>query len=149
MQIRPAIAEDLANLHPRAEEAKIIEAVGIEHFYGLLEMGQVLTICDEDKIVAIMGIYKLWSGVYESWVLPSQYITDYSFKYLRIVKQYIDSIKKTYYMHRLQTFSVNDLLHDRWMGFLGFKKEGILTSYTPDGTDYAMWSITNGKPSQH
>lgn len=99
------------------------------------------TIVRGSTIIAIMGFYELWPGTIEVWVLPSIHIPEYAKSYLRHVKRYINNIKKTFKPHRMQTMAINDELHDKWMGFLGFKKEGIIEKYSADKVDYAMWAL--------
>lgn len=95
-------------------------------------------ICD-GRVIAIMGLQELWGGVCELWVLPSIYLHDYPFQFARAVKKAMDSgILNNY--HRVQIQAKDDDLHNRWLKFLRFEKEGVLRKYDNLGNDLIMWS---------
>jgi hypothetical protein len=113
-----------------------------EKIKALISASTYATLIVEDKIIAIIGYYELWPGVIEVWVFPSIHIPDHAVSYLRCAKRYTKSLWRDLPIHRMQTSAINDELHEKWLTFLGFEKEGIMKSYTADGQDYGLWSIT-------
>ncbi len=141
MNTIPAKPDHFDLLEFRAEEAELIDQFGIDKAKAMLSIGVSNTLTHDGRILAIVGAYTLWSGVLEVWVVPSHYVTQYPFVYLKYVKKYVQTLLNGYQPHRMQTQSLNNALHDRWMDFLGFTKEGIMKQFGADKQDYALWSI--------
>ena len=94
---------------------------------ALAQYGSSGVLMHEGMILAVFGYVELWPGAYEVWAFPSVHVETYPMIYLRTMKRYIRMLEKSHKPHRLQTSSMKDELHDRWMRFLGFECE------TPDG----------------
>lgn len=97
------------------------------------------TIFYDGRVIAIMGLQELWPGVCELWVLPSKYLREYAIPFSRSIKKAINSGILCAY-HRVQIQALDDDLHNRWLKFLGFEKEGTLRKYDKFGNNYNMWS---------
>lgn len=136
-EMRPSEAERLA-LDPGARMK--LEA--------LAKYGDGGTLFRNGVAIGILGFYEMWPGVFEVWAFPSVHVERYPMLYLRTAKRYIALIETTFKPHRLQTTSIADDLHDRWMEFLGFHCEGNLEKYSVNQQDYRMWAKLYGtKPS--
>lgn len=98
------------------------------------------TLFHDGRIIAFIGFFEMWPGVFEVWAWPSIYVQQYATVYLRTVKRFVKDIEKTFNPHRLQTTALADALHDRWMEFLGFHPEGDLKKYSIDRRDYRIWA---------
>lgn len=94
---------------------------------ALAQHGTGGTLFRGDKIIASFGYYEMWPRVFEVWAFPSVHVKDFPMLYLRTVKRYVRAIESTLDPQRLQTTSIADELHNRWMEFLEFTNE------TPDG----------------
>ncbi len=105
----------------------------------LSEIGESITIIYDGRIITCCGFIEVWSGVCEVWQIPSVYITDKPILFARIIKRYLDRLVETFKWHRMQTTSLNDELHRRWMKWLGFEREGLLRRYSYDKQDYVQW----------
>lgn len=97
------------------------------------------TIFYDGRVIAIMGLQELWPGVCELWVFPSKYLKAYAIPFARTIRKAITSGILSGY-HRVQIQALDDDLHNRWIKFLGFEKEGTLRRYDKFGNDYNMWS---------
>ena len=85
------------------------------------------------------GVYPLWDGVAEGWVLSSKRIFDYKIKAAGSVKRRLDLICVNNKIWRLQTAVKADFkIGIRFAEFLGFNKEGLMVGYGPDKTDYYL-----------
>lgn len=100
------------------------------------------TLFHDGRIIAFIGFFEMWPGVYEVWAWPSIYVKQYATVYLKTVKQFVKDIEKTFNPHRLQTTALADETHQKWMTFLGFEREGYLKNYSIDKRDYEMWAKT-------
>lgn len=97
------------------------------------------TIICEGKVIAIMGVQDLWPGVCELWVIPSKYLHDYALPFARTIRKAMSSgILNSY--RRVQIQALDDELHNRWLRFLKFEKEGTLRKYDTLGNDMNMWA---------
>lgn len=97
------------------------------------------TFMRDGKIITCAGFVELWPGVAELWQLPTIHVTKYVLDYARTLRQYMENVAKTFKYHRLQTACPADDLHDRWMKFLGFVKEGTMKQYTFLKQDYSIF----------
>ena len=93
-------------------------------------------LCDNQPILG-GGIYPLWDGVAEGWVISSKRVFDYKIKSAASVKKRLDLLCTNNKIWRLQT-SVKEEFKTgvRFAEWLGLKKEGLMTMYGPDKTNY-------------
>lgn len=110
---------------------------------GLLNSEASGSLMCDGRLIAIMGYVTLWPGLVEVYVLPSKHLPQYGMAFARFAKRYIKIIKRLERIKRMQTHSLNDDLHNRWMSFLGFKNETPegMRSYSVNGDMYNLWSM--------
>ena len=93
-------------------------------------------LCDNQPILG-GGIYPLWDGVAEGWVISSKRVFDYKIKSAASVKKRLDLLCTNNKIWRLQTSVKEDFKTGiRFAEWLGLKKEGLMTMYGPDKTNY-------------
>lgn len=107
----------------------------------LLEDTLAFTCIIDGRILASGGLKLYRNKGAEIWLLPSVYMSQYSFKAARIVLNWINEMQDIYDIDRMETVSLNDKLHKRWLSFLGFEIEGIKKNYLY-GQDFLMWGKT-------
>ena len=122
----------------RESERELI-ACKQEAIKAIAQQSAITTIIYNGVILAVMGAYMLWDGCYEVFVIPSSYAPMYPKAFCKQAKFYADTLLETG-ARRLQTSSVADATHDRWMTFLGFEKEGTMKQYSIDGQDFCLWA---------
>lgn len=98
----------------------------------------ITLICD-GRVIAVIGAQDLWPGVCELWVIPSKYLHEYVFQFSRAILKAINSGMFNSY-HRIQIRAIDDKLHNRWLKFLKFEKEGTLRKYDNLGNDMNIWA---------
>ena len=97
------------------------------------------TIIHDGRVLAIMVYWELWPGVCELYVLPSIYTEKYPLDFSKTIKRLLDSgIFSSY--RSLQIQAPDDDLHNRWVKFLKFDKEGTFKKYDQLGNDLNMWA---------
>jgi len=104
------------------------------------ESVQSATFIYEGRILFCAGFSMMWPGVAEGWMIPSVYVKEYPVLCCKILKMYVDRIMVDFKCHRFQTTSPDDPFHERWMGFLGLKKEGTMRQYTHDKKNYCVYA---------
>lgn len=106
----------------------------------IFEQGKTAgTIVYNGRVIAIIGLQRLWPGVCELWVIPSRHIKENAVPFARTLRKALCSgILNSY--HRVQIHALDDDLHNRFMRFLGFEKEGTLRKYDSLGKDMNIWA---------
>ena len=95
------------------------------------------TIFEGDKILACMGVYKYWEGRGEVWSVLDQNSREHFIKVHNVGKQLIKNSR----MRRLEaTVDSAFAAGHRWMRLLGFKKEGEMKKFYPDGADVTVYA---------
>ena len=94
-----------------------------------------------DKPIAAGGVFHLWDGVAEGWVLATKDIYKYPIFCAKHIKQRTEIILKANKIKRIQTSVKADCdVALRFAKWLGFKKEGLMESYGPDGSDFVRFA---------
>jgi len=133
-------------------KADLIEGVGFEHWgllHGVVPMlqymessGSFWTLWDKEEVVLIGGWYQSWSGVCEVSIFPTtRFIRQPVGAVLHIMKQ-LRVLRLAY--RRIQLSCKKDEVFTDFARRLGFKTEGILRRFRPDGHDHVMMSIIRG-----
>jgi hypothetical protein len=95
----------------------------------------------QEKIYAMFGVWKLWDGVYEAWLIPSNDISRKAFRMHKASKLFFDYAANKLEMKRLQiTVCSRNIPAYKWAKVCYFEDEGILRNYGPQGDDYYMMS---------
>lgn len=119
------------------DEKLSIDAKAYSDKIELAEPGMSYTLLVNDTIVCSGGIYPLWTGVAEGWVLSTRRIFDFTLSACRAIKERTDLICENNKIWRLQTAVRADYETGlRFAGWLGLKKEGLMKKYGPDGSNY-------------
>lgn len=119
--------DKLMDLDASYEENRIDAAVA----------GMAFTLLHNDIPIVSGGIFPLWNGVCEGWVISSKRIFEIKIKAARLIKQRTDLLCANNKIWRLQTtVKSNFKVGLRFAEFLGLKNEGLMRGYGPDQSDY-------------
>ena len=125
--IAMGLNDKLMDLDASYEENRIDAAVA----------GMAFTLLCNSQPIVSGGIFPLWNGVAEGWVISSKRIFDIKIKAARLIKKRTDILCAANKIWRLQTtVKANFKTGLRFTEFLGFKNEGLMHGYGPDKTDY-------------
>lgn len=123
-------AEELYLKPEHKKYAKFSENVGMS-FTGI----------KDDKPIASGGIYMLWDGVAEGWVMATSQIWEHKIYFALQFKKRTEILIKSIKIKRLQTSVKADFdLGIKFAEFLGLTNEGIMKNYGPDGSDYYRYA---------
>ena len=93
------------------------------------------------KIYAMFGIWQLWPGVYEAWLIPSGDISKKAFRMHRASKLFFDYAVNKLEIKRLQiTVCTRNVPAVKWAKVCYFETEGTMRKFGPQGDDYLMMS---------
>ena len=106
---------------------------------ALEKYGHTLLLAD-GRPLAVIGAVPLLPGVCEVFVLASKLQQQFPLAFARPVRRLIFTLRKEY--RRIQAVSKADEFHYRWLSWLGFRAEGVLSKYGLKGEDMIMWGLT-------
>ncbi len=106
--------------------------------------GATVTVLYGDEILCILGLYEMYKGVCEIWILPSKIINKHGLIFARVMKKLLNQVWEMNYYHRVQVTALNDDLHNRFFSWLGFELEtpNGMKNFTINKCNYNMWSRT-------
>ena len=112
-----------------------------KYTYFLKEVGMSFTGLVDNKPIAAGGVFHLWDGVAEGWVLATKEIFNYPIFCAKHIKNRTEIIINTHKIKRLQTSVKADCqMALRFAGWLGLKPEGRMIGYGPDGSDFIRYA---------
>jgi len=99
--------------------------------------GLSFTLLADNNPILSGGIIPLWDGVAEGWVMASKEVHKNKIKAASAVKRRLDYLCENNEVWRLQTAVKEKFITGvRFAEWLGLKKEGLMTMYGPDQTNY-------------
>lgn len=104
---------------------------------NLPENSAATTIIWDGRILACAGFWSPFPGMAEVWLIPSIYVNQNKFGFVRIVNRYLEALAFTFKWTRIQTVTRKDQFHRRWMQALKFTEEGVMKNYF-QGQDYIL-----------
>ena len=109
---------------------------------GYLVPGSSMAVIDNNKPVAAFGIFPLWDGVGEAWMIPSKYHLEKPISLARHLKKGFFEIAENMKLRRAQA-AVKDSydMGSKLLKFVGFEFEGDMPQYGPDGNDYKRFAV--------
>lgn len=121
----------------------------IEEFNGcreaiedMISLSKSVALLHGDMPVSLQGFYEFMPGILQVWAIPSTNIHIHLKEYIRVYRDlmqiYFEEDSK---IRRVQTWSVDDDLHNRWMEHVGFECEGTMKNFSHTGRDYKMWAV--------
>tara|TARA_B100000214_G_scaffold159181_1_gene114291 strand:+ start:2414 stop:2863 length:450 start_codon:yes stop_codon:yes gene_type:complete len=112
-----------------------------KYAYYLKEVGMSYTGLVDGKPIAAGGVFPLWDGVAEGWVLASKEIFKYPLFLSKNIKNITEYLIINNKIKRLQTSVKADCeMALRFASWLGLKPEGKMIGYGPDGSDYMRYA---------
>ena len=112
-----------------------------KYAYFLKEIGMSFTGLVNNKPIAAGGVFHLWDGVAEGWVLATKEIYKYPIFCAKHIKRRTEIIIKANNIKRLQTSVKADCdVAVRIAKWMGLKEEGLMKSYGPDGSDFIRFA---------
>lgn len=130
--------EHLEVMDLRPHEHELIELGGDLSY---LENGVNCTGIVDGRVLCCGGVIPMMKGNAEIWLIPSVHVSKSTITFVKELKNWLFTVRESLDLDRMQTICIDDELHNRWMKFLGFEKEGQLKKYC-NGKDYVMYGRT-------
>ena len=112
-----------------------------KYAYFLKEIGMSFTGIVNNKPIAAGGVFPLWEGVAEGWVLATKEINNFPITFSKVIKQRCEMLLKNNNFKRFQTSVKADCkVAIRFAKFLNLEEEGLMRNYGPDGSDFYRYA---------
>lgn len=112
-----------------------------EYLKLFAQSGPSYTGIGDGRIYAMFGVFELWPGVSEAWLIPSRHIDRKTIAMHRASLLFFEHAASRMGTKRLQfTVHAQNVRADRWAQRCYFKREGLMEKYGPDGSDYWMYA---------
>lgn len=110
----------------------------LQHFS---ETGVAYTGFGDGEVYAMFGVFDLWPGVSQAWLIPSRKISKKTMSFHRAALRFFDFYAAQMCTNRIQiTVCIANVSAHKWAKRCYFKSEGIMRKYGPDGSDYEMFA---------
>ena len=124
----------------RSFEKEVLEGYGRPHIEDYGVEGLSFTAIRNAKVIVIWGLYPLWKGVAEAWMLPTHDLETSKMIFHKGALRFFEHATKKLELHRLQTYVCSTNYRAvKWMEMCYFDREGLLKRYGPDIKDYYVY----------
>jgi hypothetical protein len=143
MNIIPYQADHLEKLMLQPSQAGVRKYFGNPEYGKMLELpGLAFTATDGDAVLAMAGVLPRWEGRAEAWALLAGDLTRHFVQIHRAVLRFLDATD----IRRIETaVDANFPAGLAWVELLGFKNEGLMPGYTPEGRDCYRFARVKGR----
>lgn len=143
MEIVPFEAEHLAAITPRwpfTLDAESVEDL-TARAASTAGAGPAWTAVVAGEPVGCGGVVLLWPGVGEAWSFAGDATSRTGLAFHRAVATGLEQIAGDHRLHRIQAAChANHNQGRRWLALLGFKEEGLMQHYGPQGHDFIRYA---------
>lgn len=108
--------------------------------------GPSATVMKQEEIVGSVGMVPFWDGMAEVWAVVSRHVMKAKVHFHKASANLMDHFVNKLQLNRVQAAVIAD--HPKalcWVMRLGFKPEGTMKKYGPNGNDYVMCSKIYGE----
>lgn len=97
----------------------------------------------DGKVVGAAGVFRLWNGVGEGWIIGSIHLRHHTLSLCRTVLRSLEILAQSLDLRRIQgASSLAYPTHAKWLRTMGFVQETDkpMRGYGPDGGDYHLFA---------
>ena len=135
IELRQATQEDLdyVKANPIEKAAK--------DYVDLPLSGYARTAVVDGDVIGVGGVVVYWKGFGEAWVILSEKANDHKVEMVLCIEKFIEEAIAELDLQRLQCTARTDFPKGiELIEHLGFKREGLMRCYNPDGSDAYMYA---------
>lgn len=121
-------------------DQEVLDGYGRPHIQDYAVDGLSYTAICDSKVYAMFGLYPLWKGVAEAWMLPSVDLVNKKMVFHKSSLLFFPYASQKLKLHRIQVYvrSTNVQAY-KWIEMMYFNREGLLERYGPDINDYYVY----------
>jgi hypothetical protein len=141
LEVRPFRPKHIQCIVPRSYELELRKITGRDWSHEFAK-GRGYTLIADGVPVGAGGIVPMWAGVGEAWLFLSPWFTAHPKTSYKFIRELLAVLLKEGGFHRVQCPIRWDLpANKRLVKHLGFKAEGLLHRWGPDGLDYISFAM--------
>ena len=143
VQILPFKAEHIGQMEAREEHPWIEAIVSSPEYHHLVEqLGPGYTMWVDGEIIGCLVFARLmYQGVAEVLIRMSKNVEHHKLSMHRMAKKNCDKAQEIHGLHRLEARIAEDATRNRrWAESIGFKQEGVLEAFGPNGMNYIQYA---------
>jgi len=142
MMIEPLDRFHLARLELQPRQEFMRPMITGAYARELMKAGPAFAVVDGVRVLACCGVVTIWNGVGHAWAMLSGDVGARGLLFVtRCSRAFFDGCD----YHRVQTHVDCDFHNGcDWAKLLGFKNEGRMERYGPDGRDCFMFARVRG-----
>jgi len=141
-EIGTFVASDLDKIDPHpiyAGSISLLKSQG--QAIQCLKNSYAVSLYMDGKVEACLGLMMLWDGNADVWTLTSRKVQSHPVAFHRTVVRILDSYQKGLNLNRISAATpANFMVGCKWLETLGFKQEGKMINYGPDGQDWWLYA---------
>lgn len=116
----------------------------VEALAGNLDSYSNTFLNENEEVIAIVGLTLLWPRVADIWAVISDDVKKSPISFHKRIKHALSFYSEKLDIKRYQVFVQSEYSDGcKWMKVLGFKVEGLLEKFGPEGKDYYIMGRIN------
>ena len=121
-------------------DQEILDGYGRPHIEDYAVDGLSYSAMCDGKVYAMFGLYPLWKGVAEAWLLPSSKLENRKMVFHKSCLRFFPYAAQKLKLHRIQVYvRSSNVQAYKWIEMMYFNREGLLKRYGPDIYDYYVY----------
>jgi len=121
-------------------DQEILDGYGRPHIEDYAVDGLSYSAMCDGKVYAMFGLYPLWKGVAEAWLLPSSKLENRKMVFHKSCLRFFPYAAQKLKLHRIQVYvRSSNVQAYKWIEMMYFNREGLLKRYGPDINDYYVY----------
>jgi len=121
-------------------DQEILDGYGRPHIEDYAVDGLSYSAMCDGKVYAMFGLYPLWKGVAEAWLLPSSKLENRKMVFHKSCLRFFPYAAEKLKLHRIQVYvRSSNVQAYKWIEMMYFNREGLLKRYGPDINDYYVY----------
>lgn len=129
--------EHLERLRLQPAQAYLSGRIGSEYARAMVVDGQSFSALSGDRVIACAGLIPLWAGRAHAWAL----LAEDAGRDLLAVHRAVGRFLSLSTVRRIETSVYHEFAAaHRWARLLGFRWEGLMRGYAPDGRDCDLYA---------
>lgn len=139
MNVIPFQIEHLRSLSLQDLQARTLSCLTMDYLHVLKASGPALSAEIDGRFIACAGIAEQFGGSGTMWAVLAKDAGPYFVRLHKCAERFLSLSR----LRRIEaTSEVTFLQGCRWLELLGFKSEGIMRSYGPQGEDHVRYART-------
>lgn len=144
IEIVPFRMDHLGGIEPREHDQRLIRSLPdmLERIPVYAASGPAVTAFSNGTALCSGGVAMFWPGVGKGWLYTSRAVDSHRLGFHRAARGWIERIVRSWGIRRLEVDVPEwNAMSCRWIERLGFRNEGAMRLYGPDGSTWIRYAL--------